>query len=82
MQNEGSDENSSVAGPRFEQHPPSASAPNALETMMHLGLGDMEMFHLYSSEIYDPGLFEGLDRSSAESTTARNIEWENSTTRL
>jgi hypothetical protein len=46
--------------------------------MMHLGIGDLEMFHLYSSEIYDPGIFEGLDRSSADSATMRNTEWENS----
>jgi hypothetical protein len=45
---------------------------------MHLGIGDLEMFQLYSSEIYDPGIFEGLDRSSADSTTMRNTEWENS----
>ena len=45
---------------------------------MHLGIGDLEMFHLYTSEIYDPGLFEGLDRPSADSATARNTQWENS----
>ena len=62
VQNEGSDGPSSMAGPNFDHQPASASAPNPLETMMYLGIGDMEMFHLYSSEIYDPGLVEGLDR--------------------
>ncbi|KAK0388792.1 hypothetical protein NLU13_5035 [Sarocladium strictum] len=79
VQNDGQDSSSSMSGPRFDHQARIASAPNPLETMMHLGIGDMEMFHLYSSEIYDPELFEGLDRSSAESATARNIEWENST---
>lgn len=78
VQNEGVDESTSLVGTRFDHQPSSASAPNSLETMMHLGIGDMEMFHLYSSEIYDPGLFEGLDRSSADSATARNTQWENS----
>ncbi|EFQ35750.1 fungal specific transcription factor domain-containing protein [Colletotrichum graminicola] len=62
IQNEGPDDPSTIIGPRFEHQPTSASAPNPLETMMHLGIGDMEMFHLYSSEVYDPRLFEGLDR--------------------
>jgi hypothetical protein len=78
IQDEGSDDSSSTTWPRFDHQPTFASAPNPLETMMHLGIGDMEMFHLYSSDIYDPGLFEGLDRSSAESFKARNTEWENS----
>ncbi|KAK0390165.1 hypothetical protein NLU13_3737 [Sarocladium strictum] len=67
--------------PRFEPHTSSASAPNPLETMMHLGVGDLEMFQLYSSEIYDAEIFEGLDGSSAELATTRNTEWENSSSR-
>ncbi|KAG9250772.1 fungal-specific transcription factor domain-containing protein [Emericellopsis atlantica] len=59
---------------RFDPQTSSASAPNQLETMMHLGVGDMEMFQLYSSEIYDAELFEGLDRSSAELATTRNTQ--------
>lgn len=48
---------------------------------MHLGVGDLEMFQLYSSEIYDAEIFEGLDGSSAELATTRNTEWENSSSR-
>ncbi|KAJ4138460.1 hypothetical protein NW768_002294 [Fusarium equiseti] len=73
-QHEGSDDPSSISSPRFNHQPTYASAPNQLETMMHLGFGDMEMLHMYSSEIYDPILFEGLDRASGESTSTRNIE--------
>ncbi|KAJ0144573.1 Serine/threonine-protein kinase KIN28 [Fusarium oxysporum f. sp. albedinis] len=69
---------SDEAGNASSHQPPSSFAPKQLETMMHLGMGDMEMFQLYSSEIYDPALFEGLDESSAEATTARNTDWENS----
>jgi hypothetical protein len=72
------DNSTSLVGPRFDPQPISVAAPNSLETMMHLGIGDLEMFHLYSSEIYDPAIFEGLDRSSADSATMRNTEWENS----
>ena len=79
IHNEEADDFSSMIGPRFDHQTASASAPNPLETMMHLGLGDMEMFSLYSSAIYDPQLFEGLDRSSADAATANNIEWDNST---
>nr|AMB48850.1 Zn(II)2Cys6 transcription factor [Fusarium camptoceras] len=73
-QHEGSDEPSSISSPRFNHQPTYASAPNPLETMMHLGLGDLEMFHMYSSEIYDPVLFESLDRPSDPPTGTRNIE--------
>lgn len=62
---------SSMIRPRFDPQPSSASAPNPLETMMHLGIEDTEMFHLYSSEIYDLDLFQGLDRPSSVS---KNIE--------
>jgi hypothetical protein len=65
-------------GDSSSQQPSSSFAPKQLETMMHLGMEDMEMFQLYSSEVYDPALFEGLERSSAEAATARNAEWENS----
>lgn len=78
VQTRSMEDSATLSGPRFDNQPSSVSAPNPLETMMHLGIGDMEMFQLYSSEIYDPGLFEGLDRSSAASVTARNTEWENS----
>uniref|UniRef100_A0A0D2Y6G0 Zn(2)-C6 fungal-type domain-containing protein n=1 Tax=Fusarium oxysporum (strain Fo5176) TaxID=660025 RepID=A0A0D2Y6G0_FUSOF len=69
---------SDEAGNASSHQPPSSFAPKQLETMMHLGMGDMEMFQLYSSDIYDPALFEGLDGSSAEAATARNTDWENS----
>jgi hypothetical protein len=46
--------------------------------MMHLGLGDLEMFHQYSSEIYDPALFEGFDQPPGEATIERKVEWETS----
>lgn len=62
VQYDGATDCSASAMLRLDQQPSSASAPNQLETMMHLGVGDMEMFQLYSTEIYDAGLFEGLDR--------------------
>ncbi|KAF5970660.1 Zn(II)2Cys6 transcription factor [Fusarium coicis] len=66
------------AGNSSSHQPPSSFAPKQLETMMHLGMGDMDMFQLCSSEIYDSALFQGLDGSSAEAATAGNTEWENS----
>ncbi|KAH7325551.1 fungal-specific transcription factor domain-containing protein [Stachybotrys elegans] len=64
VQNELDDSTSMM---RFDRQPMPAPTPNPMETM-HLGMGDMDLFHLYSSDIYDPSLFEGLDRP------VRNIE--------
>lgn len=66
------------SGDSSAHQPPSSLAAKQLETMMHLGMGDMEMFQAYSSQIYDPALSEGLDTSSVEAATARNTDWENS----
>lgn len=67
----GSVDGSSAVDPRFDHQPNSASAPNPLDTMMDLGVGDLEMFQLYS---YNPGIFDGWDMYLADSTTARNTQ--------
>lgn len=62
VQQNGSFEDSSFVGTRYDHRPTAASGPNPLETMMHLGVEDLDMFHLCTSEMYDPVIFEGLDR--------------------
>lgn len=68
VQNDSVDDSSSV-GPRFDHQPTSVSAPNPLETVMDVGVGDLEMFQLYS---YNPGILDGWDIPFPDSTTANN----------
>jgi len=69
-------EDPSLAGLRHDHQLTATSGTNPLETMMHLGVEDFDMFDLFSSEMYNPGIFEGLDRSSTDMSGSPTTHWE------
>ncbi|GKZ40036.1 hypothetical protein AbraIFM66950_002032 [Aspergillus brasiliensis] len=58
---------------------PSASdpVPSPAEPMI-LNVEDMEAFQLFSSEIFDPSIFEGFHQSPVEGIALGNGLWEES----